>query len=430
MTDSKKLINPVKEPDCQEDIFRMEKSVLTKSNFDELSMISGDRIPEALLEFICYEHQWNIFGYGVLDPSEFARSFKFSRQYLLTRHDDPYQLQLRKILRKSQRENRRRTRLPYAGQDELICGNRLENALFILANYSLKVTSTAVLEDKTLIRQYGFLRVIDSFSMVQEGKTGKISYTYKLDRNFRRNLSSLYLTTRKDSFVFLRKSGLGVLYVFLLKLREALFSQGKSSTDIYTTPDFEYLCSLGAIHEYDEPKYRKRDLRQALEKIRRKTELAFDIEWVKGSGKERYVPLFHFVPSLDFNNERASSVRRHAERISVAVLEFKHNLVEICPFDGRRFDDEAEDFFFRWLQSQDPEQLRAIGFALEKTFINLGCGIPDDIGRRIELLSHLASTRDRGSVDSWLREIFCDSSRGFQLPRFKCGDNKKNPLHP
>ncbi len=430
MTNSKNIINPVKESDCQEDIFRMEKSVLTKSNFDELSMISGDRIPEALLEYICYEHQWNIFGYGILDPSEFARSFKFSRQYLLGRHDDPYQLQLRKILRKNQRENRRKTRTPHLGQDEIICGNRLENALFILANYALKVTSTSVLEDKTLIRQYGFLRVIESFSMVQEGKTGKIIYTYKLDRNFRRNLSSLYLTTRKDSFVSLRKSGLGVLYVFLLKLRDALFSQGRSSTDIYTTPEFEYLCSLGSIHQYDEPKYRKRDLRQALEKIRKKTELAFDIEWVKGNGKERYVPLFHFVPSLDFNNERANAVRRYTERISVAVLEFKHNLIEICPFDGRRFDSEAENFFFGWLKSQDPEHLRAMGFALEKTFINLGCGIPGDVTQRIQLLSHLACTRDRSNIDSWLRDIFCDSVRGFQLPRFRCGENKENPLLP
>ncbi len=423
-------MNPLQECDCQEDIFRMEKSVLTKSNFDELSLISGDRIPEALLEFICYEHQWNIFGYGVLDPTEFARSFKFSKQFLASQHEDPYQLQLRRVLKKSERVNRRKTRASHVEQNDIICGNRLENALFILANYALKVTSTSVLEDKTLIRQYGFLRVIESFSMIQDGKTGKVIYSYKLDRNFRRNLSSLYLTTRKDSFVSLRKSGLGVLYVFLLKLRDALFNQGRSSTDLYSTPDFEYLCALASVNEYSEPKYRKRDLKQALEKIRKKTELSFDVEWVRGNGKERYVPLFHFIPTLAFNNERANSVRRRAERISVAVLEFKHNLIEICPFAGRKFDSEAEEFFFDWLKSEDPEQLRAIGFALEKTFVNLGCGIPPDITQRVHLLSRLAETRDTSSFDLWVREIFSNTSRGFQIPRFKCEDSKENPLLP
>ena len=37
----------------EEGLFRMEKSVMTKSNFDGLSEVSGDNIPEALLEYIC-----------------------------------------------------------------------------------------------------------------------------------------------------------------------------------------------------------------------------------------------------------------------------------------------------------------------------------------------------------------------------------------
>ncbi len=415
------------ESGSQDELFRMEKSVMSKSNFDELSMISGDRIPEALLQYICYEHQWNMFGYGRLDPVEFSKSFKFSRQFLVSRHEEPYQLQLRKIIQKGRKSNRRQVRTPLTEQNDILCTNRLENALYILANYALKVTSTSVLEDKTLVRQYGFLRVIESFAMVQDGKTGKVVYLYKLDDKFRRNLSSLYLTTRRDSFVSLRKSGLGVLYIFLLKLREALYLQGESSTNVTTTPDFEYLCTLASIHKYDEAKYRKRDLNQAIAKIRKMTELEFDVEWVKGGGAERYVPLFHFIPSLDFNNERAVKVRRYGERVSVAVLEFKHNLIDVCPFIGNRYDDDAEDFFFEWLKTEDCEQQRAIAFALEKTFVNLGCGIPCDIQSRVSLLHHLASSREKTDIDSWLREIFCDNIRGFVLPKFKCEERKENP---
>ncbi len=413
-------------PDCQQELFRMEKSVMTKSNFDELALVSGDRIPEALLEYICYEHQYNLFGYGVLDPAEFARTFKFSRHYLMSRHESPYQLQLRRILKDCDRaHNRRRSRVSFLDQNSIVCGSRLENALFILAAYPLNVTSTTVSDDKTLVRQYGFLRVIESFSLRQNPKTGKVIFSYKLDDKFRRNLSSLYLTTRRDSFVALRKSGLGLLYVFLLKLRDALFAEGRSSTDIYSTPDFEYLCSLASVNMCQEAKYRKRDLNLAFSRITKKTELEMDVEWVKGGEAEKYVPLFHFTPTLGFNNERAVKVRRENERTRIALLEFKHNLVEMCPLFGDPCREDAEDIFFEWIATEDPNQIRNIGYALEKTFVDIGCGIPSDIDRRLSLFSQLARSRDRQDLDHWMREIFSDPVRGFQLPRFRCIDQKK-----
>ncbi len=405
--------------------FRMEKSVLTKANFDELSMISGDRIPEALLQYICYEHQWNVFGYGVLDPSVFANSFRFSGNYLLSAHENPYQLQLRKILKNGIRKvNRLKARSSHKGQDEFICANRLENALFILANYQLNVTSTSVIDDRILVRQIGFLRVIESFAMIQDLKTGKILYTYRLNDNFRRNLSSLYLTAKRGSFISLRRSGLGVLYTFLLTLRDAVFAKGRSSTEINNTPDFEHLCSLADISQNKEPKYRKRDLNLAFDKIRKVTELEFDVEWVKGDGIERYVPLLHFIPSLDFTSESVANVRRYNERISVAVLEFKHNLAEICPYPGNRFDSEAEKYFYSWLKTDNPEEIRSIRFALEKTFVNLGCGIPGDIAQRVSYMQHLASCKDPEDIDRWLSLIFSDNSRKFQIPKFHCEESK------
>ena len=58
--------------------FRMERSVVSKNNFDLLKNISKDRIPETLLEYICYEHQYNVFGYGVLDPEQFNYELRFT----------------------------------------------------------------------------------------------------------------------------------------------------------------------------------------------------------------------------------------------------------------------------------------------------------------------------------------------------------------
>lgn len=412
----------------EEGLFRMEKSVMTKSNFDGLSEVSGDNIPEALLEYICYEHQYNIFGYGILDPVEFAGRFHFSLSKILASHPEPYQLQLRKLHGSASRQN---YRLRQSGdrveQENIICRTRLENALFILANYALDITATAVLDDHTLVRQYGFLRVIESFSLIQDGKTGKITYAYKLDDKFRRNLSSMYLTTRLESLVALRKSGLGSLYVFLLKLRDALFAEGRTDTRVDTTPTFDYLCQMAGIPEEKEPKYRKRDLNRAINKIRQETELIFSLEWVRGGGQERYTPIFHFTPRdgqvIGLCNEHYARHLRDMERIDIAVLEFKHNLVDVCPFKGNRYAPDAEDFFYEWVSTDSPEADNLVRYALEKTFVNLGCGIPFDINERVRLFRSYARTRSRVEFSSWIRELF-SGLHGFSVPVFKCRDDR------
>lgn len=412
------------------ELFRMEKSVMTKGNFDELGLVSGDRIPEALLEFICYEHQYNIFGYGVLDPVEFARMFHFSHRFLIGKHDSPYQLQLRKIVGKANLISDRRARRAVGGvcPEEFLCESRIENALFILANYALSVTSTAVLEDNSLIRQCGFLRVLEEFTMVQDGRTGKVTYLYKLDDKFRRNLSSLYLTTRRDSLVALRKSGLGALYVFLLKLREALLSEGRCSTTPDRTPAFEYLCGLAGIHG-SEPKYRKRDLNRTMRKLNEETELEFTVSWVCGAGRERYTPLFTFRAPDDMSllqpDSRYMKVCRTRERIDIAVVEFKHNLVSVCPFKGNRYSSDAEDFFYEWIRSEREEDRRLFAFALENTFVNIGSGIPGDVPARVSLFCHHARMKGKEGFDIWIRDIFT-GYQGFTVPPFRCIDSERH----
>lgn len=412
------------------ELFRMEKSVMTKNNFMDLAAISGDSIPEALLEYICYEHQYNIFGYGILDPVDFSKKFKFSTKYILGHHPDPYQKQLQKAFFNSTPRGNLRQRIYVEDgiRQDLICASRIENALYILANCPLNVTSTAVIEDNKLIRQYGSLRVLEQFAIIQDSKTGKISFTYKLDDKFRRNLTSMYLTTRLDSLAALRKTRLGSLYVFLLKLRDALFSEGRTETDVINTPNFDYLCSLADVPEYPEPKYRKRDLKKALERVKEETELQFEVQWVQGSGKERYTPLFKFSPSegdlVGGDGNRYVKICRERERIDVAIHEFIHNLVEVCPFKGNRVSEDAENFFFEWIRSEDPQQERLIQFALEKTFVNLGCGIPRDIPDRIKLFRFYAERRPGAEFQQWIREIF-NGGHGFSIPVFKCIDENR-----
>lgn len=411
-----------------QELFRMEKSVMSKANFEHLLQLSGDHIAESLLAYICYEHQYNIFGYGLLDPVEFSKMFRFSHSYLVGRHPSPLQIQFDRQTAQSAHDLRARTTGKGIEQSELACLNRLENSLFILGNITLKAVATSV-SDTLLVRRCEFLRVLEHFTLLQDTRTGKVMYAYKLDDKFRRNLSSMYLTASRDSLIRLRRSGLSALYIFLLTLRDALFSEGRTDTDVESTPSFEYLCMLADIPQYDEAKYRKRDLNKAIGKIQKVTELVFTLEWVKGSYSERYTPLFHFQPQagqyVGNISERYIQIQREQERIRIAVHEFKHNLVEACPLGEKRYGAEAETFFFKWIQSDEERDARLFTFALEKTFINLGCGIPSDLEARVKLFRHCAQRWGQNGFDNWLRNIFCGNIGAFALPVFRCTDLRK-----
>lgn len=423
--------------------FRMEQSVVSKENFDLLKNISKDRIPETLLEYICYEHQYNVFGYGILDPEEFAKRFHFSASFLREQHEEPYQIRVRGISpektdkrkrkQNSSTEHQKQNAIPALFDEEagkgkgLTCFTRLENALYVLANFPLEVTTTAVLEDNSLIRKYSSMRVLKSFTYRQDAITGKILYTYELEPDFRRNLSTLYLYVDINSLVRLRRSGLGALYLFLVKVKDATFYNGKTCTDP-GRPSFDYLCKLADINEYNgNKKYRKRDLKTSLKKIAEKTDLRFTIDWTPDESGEKYTPIFYFIPELgqiigEPNSSREKS-RREMERILVACMEFKYNLAQACNCKEELYTEAAEEFFYDWIRKTDKKTIDQMRTALAKTFINLGYVVPENLSKRIELFCWFASREKKEDIDKWLPEVF-QGNHGFSFPQ----QRKINPL--
>jgi len=417
----------------------MEQSVVSKTNFDLLKNISKDRIAETLLEYICYEHQYNVFGFGVLDPEQFAKRFHFSSTFLRERHQDPYQIRVRGIQTEKTDRRKRLSRegdveapdeadgvSPFAEErgkgKDVSCFSRLENALYILANFPLDVTTTSVVENRTLIRRYESLRVLKSFSYVQDTVTGKILYTYELEPDFRRNLSSLYLSVDINSLIRLRKSGLGALYLFLVKVRDATFHEGKSCTDP-GRPDFDYLCELADIPGYNGTmKYRKRDLKNYLKKISDNTDLKFNVDWQADGSGEKYTPVLYFLPELGQVVGGPNSVlqkrKRENERILVACSEFKYNLAQACAYGRALHSSAAEDFFFEWIRRDDDNAVGQMRTALAKTFINLGYAVPVDLASRIELFCWYASREKREDFDKWLPDIF-SGNHGFVFPKVR-----------
>ena len=153
------------------DFFRMEKSVITKENTDQLFTISGDHIAEAILYHICYEHQYNLFGFGVLDPEAFGKKFGFSWRYLQETHDNPYQNTILKAARK--KTDRRYRNQDIEPEKETYC-TRIQNALFVLMNLPLVVNRTILNDDKRLVREIKPVRILNSLVVIQDKRSGKV----------------------------------------------------------------------------------------------------------------------------------------------------------------------------------------------------------------------------------------------------------------
>ena len=396
------------------DFFRMERSVMSRNNMANLYAAAGDRIAESIIQFICYEHQYNVFGYGMLDPEEFGKRFEYSRQYLFGKHANPFQRHLNAITAENERKNVRSRQKEEYGNNEIICENRIENAFFLLANFPLYVYSTSVASgpnnDRYLVRNYMSLRILKQFSILQNQKTGKIKYVYKLDDDFQRNLSTYYLNMKVNSLVALRPSGFGSLYSFLVTFRDALFAEGKTSCTLDDAPDFDKLCKLANIDTNKENRFQKRDLNRAFDIIKRETELDFTVEWTgKKNNKQKYAPIFNFIlPNgvhLYDSKGHASRLIRGEERARVAAIEFKHELFRACPI-GDRFTQQAEDRFFEWIKDGKPETLENIRMALANTCVNISSYIPSNMDERIKFFHEQANSNPKEDFDKWIVKLF------------------------
>lgn len=398
------------------DIFRMERSVITNQNIDTLKEITGDRIAESLLYYICYEHQFNIFGYGHLDPEEFGNKYGFSREYMSKKHEHPYQDQ---FLSKKEKENRDKHLYSKRGKNEQATHyfiDRLENALFTLANLPINVMTTLVDDEKRLVRKYQPIRVLSALFIEQDKVSGKITFTYKLEESFRRNLSTYYLKSSTTSLIKLRKSGYGPIYQHILRLRDAVFAEDRTSTTPENTPQFAYLVELAKINKDQEPKYQKRKLNEVFEKINKETELEFDIEWIRGFGeKEKYTPIFHFHPRLGEDigmGDRYKQTVRFNEASDVLITEFIHNLYEECPYNDYEHYTEAEKYFFKWIgNDQNPEWRQKIELLLSMSYTNAGWYIPEDIAKRAQKFIHMAKEKNMDEFEDWIRSILVPNAK-------------------
>lgn len=364
------------------DIFRIDKNIahnidyISKYHSDNNVVNSDGGLIKNLIYYFCHSYQNNLFNFGTFDVIDFASKFGYSPDYLKKRHPEPEQFK-----GKSTEEIER---LYYQQEEDIsfkVYDSIVENALYILHTkpiifargartvdyqnneiiYNKQSNSYLIIQQLNTKTISKITKENRSSRKLQGNQGSKVVYQYTLNNLFIENLSHYYLKGAKESLIQLRKSSLDDLYLYLSNLKNTLALKGKSKTTREETPNFELLCKIAnikSIKENGEPydnKYRKRDLVKCFTEINKRSELKFEVTWVK-SDKQRW----NYIPILEFEDLKAVDLAD--EKKSVFRNRLSHELLEafrICK-GGDYHSDNRDVLFMSWLKdiSQNEKEKR------------------------------------------------------------------------
>lgn len=401
---------------------RFNRGLFANTNvFGKLYDATRDRIPEAIVSYICWEHQFDIFGYGIIDPCQFGKQLDFTLNYLREPVSLPCQLESLKGVHVETKTSSFRKRGSEEVQgDDIICDKRLTNALYVLSHIPVTMEGITVTEE-TIQRNTETFLILDGFSVIQDRKTGKVFYKYHLSERFRLSLNQFYIYLNISTLIALRPRGLGAVYGFLVHLSRAVFSEGHTSTTAERTPPFDFWCDWAGIHDTN-PAQKKKKLYQAFDFINtHSSDLKFSVEWVSKGGRYKYTPIIHFVPrpgdiKSDDDISGMAKRRRLDERVDVILIELKHQLYDACPKENGLLIVDAEKHFYSWLEALSVADRENIRRVMANTFVNTNCKIPKDIDKRVSVFLDKAANNGHRNFDEWLREIIhSPNTTGFRI---------------
>jgi hypothetical protein len=332
---------------------------------------------KSLIYYFCFSRQTDLFGFGTLDPKQFATALNYKEGYLRKRHPNPVQLQKLTTEEKNllYEQEKRNPALK-------VFDSYLENALYILHTTALRFSRIA----KEVIFENGrtkYTNISEAYILlpklittIVKGKgSPKISFAYDVNRNFITNLSLYFLKFNKEALITLRRSGLDDLYLYLKNFKETLQEKLKASTAIDRSLNFNHLCKIARIPmqkkdglDFKNPRDIKQKLIGAFSTINEQTDLKFKVEWVKSTPNTRwkYLPLFFFEDEHD-KKSITYNVQRRQERMMI----FEENLkYELLNYFKQHNDEWTEQSMLKWLKSDENIAEKELAFrtAQYKTF--------------------------------------------------------------
>ncbi|MDR2406583.1 MAG: hypothetical protein LBE13_00495 [Bacteroidales bacterium] len=363
-------------------LIRIDKNIA--HNIDLFISIGGisnedKALIKSLIYYFCFSRQTDLFGFGTLDPKQFAAALNYKEGYLRKKHPNPLQLQKltveeKKFLYEQEKRN------PAAK----IFDSYLENALYILHTTALRFTRTAkevVFENGTtkytnISEAYILLPKLITTTIKGKGSP-KIFFIYDVNKNFITNLSLYFLKFSKEALISLRRAGLDDLYLYLKNFRETLQDKLKTSTEINRSLNFNHLCKIARIplQRKDGSEFKnQRDVKQKLidvfNSINKQTDLKFKVEWIKSTPNTRwkYLPVFFFE---DEQNEKIGSIYNNIKRRQERMTIFQENLqYELLECFKQYNNERTEQALLQWLKTDSNIAEKELAFrtAQYKTF--------------------------------------------------------------
>jgi len=169
-------------------------------------------IIKAILMYMAYDSQKDLFGFYKIDPQEFADTMFFQKTNLFRMHPNPKQL-LKKGVKEDIENEKRFGRM----SEHRMWKSNLENALYILSTESVVTDYKYKVDTKSIgvVERFNFIDKIE-FELEYVGRTKKIIYKYKPNPKFEENLKTYFSNVCIKKYGLLKKPKLEDAYVDLL----------------------------------------------------------------------------------------------------------------------------------------------------------------------------------------------------------------------
>ncbi|MDR1628466.1 MAG: hypothetical protein LBR79_06835 [Oscillospiraceae bacterium] len=383
---------------------RLDKNIAHNIDYFGGLMEEAEHVTVQLVYYFCETYQYNIFGFGILDPDEFAAKYQLDRFNLKRKAKDPVQLHGKTEMEIKAMYDRQAKDPGFRIFDSV-----LENALYILLSRNIvlmrggrkvvqRKSNERSNEEEVIYDKLTSVQVLKELEVVFTKSRGgkKVLYRYVLNPDIVGNLTEYFLVSAKENLVDLRSNKSERLYLFLLDLRDLMYVNGHTSTTIENTPSFAELCHIAGVEiTYrsgtnagcaKDAKYVKRDLKQKLDYLityNRDKNFSFTYRFVHSPGHRwAYTCLFNFAPRHGSVVE--DKEWRNMERRNIFVNNFLYGLLDCFKrlnsrvyFDDFNMLETAEKMFLKWVTSDThiEEKISVYIDAQVKTYHRLSYGV-------------------------------------------------------
>lgn len=268
----------------------------------------------------------DLFGYGSFDITDFATKMNYLKNNLFKKHPDP-------AFYKKEGMEYKSFYTTYIG-----------NALFRL--YSEKMILSSKRKNVGGVESFNdsSISMLTSLDVSYEANTNKTKVIYQGEQGFIASLNKAFTLININYLPNLRKPKLDALYIYLCQLKDVLVL----NKEVVAIPSFDFLCSICDINSteaYDAKKY----LTKKLKRLNDNSDLKFDVQYYKKSGRHNYGVrlVFQEMTFKNYETEHKEAVIDVLDKLYMRnlLLTYKNSILQ----NNEELDKVK---FFNWAENK------------------------------------------------------------------------------